>query len=170
MVLYYRYSYRSPYRCCCSTCVRYGLYRPYSYLHYKYRPCRFSCYRYRPFHPTTRSCLDHYDLLDGDDLDLGSSYKPPKLKGTSSNAKDATSEDSDLLDGSQVEEIQRGMNKKSQSSKQESWTKSKAKNGDAGMAGVSASRERQQEEGKQSTRESEQGKESQSSAEFFDLD
>lgn len=89
---------------------------------------------------------------------------------TSSNPKDGTSEDSDLLDGSQVEEIQRGMNRKSQSSKQESWTKSKVKNGDADVDNAGGARERQHEEGKAANRESGLGKESQSSAEFFDLD
>lgn len=166
---YYRYSYRSPYRCYCSTCVRYRLYRPYSYL-YKYRPCRFSCYPYRPLHHYTRTYLDSCDLLDDDDLNPRSSYKLPKLKVTSSNPKDGTSEDSDLLDGSQVEEIQRGMNKKSQSSKQESWTKSKVKMGDASGDSAGGGRERQHEEGKAPSKEGGLGKESQSSGEFFDLD
>lgn len=166
---YYRYSYRSPYRCYCSTCVRYRLYRPYSYL-YKYRPCRFSCYPYRPLHHYTRTYLDSCDLLDDDDLNPRSSYKLPKLKVTSSNPKDGTSEDSDLLDGSQVEEIQRGMNKKSQSSKQESWTKSKVKMGDASGDSAAGGRERQHEEGKAPSKEGGLGKESQSSGEFFDLD
>ncbi|XP_042238559.1 uncharacterized protein LOC121877022 isoform X2 [Homarus americanus] len=171
----YRYFHRATgCRCSCSTCSRY-----YSTCHYLGRPLN-SYYRYRPsclpyypyrssYKPYSKSYLRHLEMLDSDDLNPSPPLKLPKATKKAGEIKDATSEDSDLFDSSQVEEIEEGMSKKSRLTKRENWLKTDTGAKDAsrgvneGEAGRSQSHVTIHEE-------NESKKVEDSSGEFFNID
>lgn len=83
--------------------------------------------------------------------------------------QDTTSEDSELFDSSQVEEIKEGMNKKSHSDKRENWLKEK-KQGKSTSSTVNDAQGGAEETGNGDVRRELRKSNTNSSAEFFNLE
>lgn len=109
--------------------------------------------------------------MDSDELNK--SFPPKSTKATRRTRKtqDATSEDSDLFDSSQIEEIEEGMSKKDQLNKREHWLKTKTQTKEVPKDFKDVSEEVGPTQNHDMVnKENEPQKTNNSSAEFFDLD
>lgn len=163
--------YRPGCTCWCSYCSRYWYpyrYRSllssrYPYLSPSLLPCRYS-FR-TPY--TSSSYRQGLKLLESGDLDAPLPKKASK--NDSVKPQDTTSEDSELFDSSQVEEIKEDMNKKSHSDKRENWIKEK-KQGKSTGSTVTDAQGGAEETGNGDVRRELKKSNTNSSAEFFDLE
>ncbi|XP_071525062.1 uncharacterized protein [Panulirus ornatus] len=174
-----RYLFRSKCRCWCSLCSSYSHCwtcrypsRP-LYSHHRYRPS------YIPYNhsfsyqkPYAKSYLRRLELVDSDELYQSFPLKSTKTISRTRKNQDATSEDSDLFDSSQIEEIEEGMSKKDHMNKQEQWftTKTQTKEVPKNAKGVGEKDAGPTKNHVMVGKENEPQKTNDSSAEFFDLD